>query len=155
MLLYSSSNMSRKISSPCVDSDIEKTFKNKRKRGQKINTISIKENHFGWKAFWGFFFCGCKSVHAECEKKQHSICKCTFYRRYMLSNTLYIILCLVYLGPRSTSQCNDILLLLHTRNRKYCSQANITSLCMPCHNKHAIRSTGHKSISSVNSHQKN
>lgn len=150
MLLYSSSNMSRKISSPCVDSDIEKTFKNKRKRGQKINTFSIKENHFGWKAFWGFFFCGCKSVHAECEKK-HSICKCTFSRRYMLSNTF------IYnpvLGL-STSQCNDIFLLLHTRNRKYCSQANITSLCMPCHNKHAIRSTGHKSISSVNSHQKN
>lgn len=56
MLLYSSSNMSRKISSPCVDSDIEKKFKNKRKQGQKINTFSIKENHFGWKAFWGFFF---------------------------------------------------------------------------------------------------
>lgn len=68
MLLYSSSNMSRKISSPCVDSDIEKTFKNKRKRGQKINTISIKENHFGWKAFWGFFFVGA-SLYMQSVKK--------------------------------------------------------------------------------------
>lgn len=73
MLLYSSSNMSRKISSPCVDSDIEKKFKNKRKRGQKIDKFSTKENHLGERLSGDFFFfCGRKSVHAGCKKTAYA-----------------------------------------------------------------------------------
>lgn len=71
MLLYSSSNMSRKISSPCVDSDIEKKFKNKRKRGQKIDKFSTKENHLGERLSGDFFFFVGASLCMQGVKKQH------------------------------------------------------------------------------------